>query len=241
MTQALNLIQPLLHSDLPWLVATLATYLVSVRIFKASGRKALLNPLLLSMVILIALLELTHTPYTTYRQGAELINFLLGPATVALAVPLFEYRHLLLKMWMPLAGGLIVGSLVTIGSVVALGHLADLPLPVILSLAPKAVTTPMALGIAQSAGGDVPLVVVFTMSTGICGAVFGLMLLRALRVRDHAICGFTMGLGASGVAAARCFEESEEMGAFAGLAVGLNGVFTALAVPLLIHWHIWGL
>lgn len=241
MMPVLEQIQPLLHSDLPWLSATLAAYLLSVRIFQWSGRKALLNPLLLSMILLIALLELTHTPYTTYRQGSELINFLLGPATVALAVPLFEYRHLLMKMWMPLAGGLVVGSLVTIGSVVAFAHLAGLPQPVVLALAPKAVTTPMALGIAQSAGGNVPLVVVFTMTTGICGAVFGLLLLRLLRVRDHAICGFTMGLGASGVAAARCFEESEEMGAFAGLAVGLNGVFTALAVPVLMHWHIWGL
>lgn len=234
-------LQPLLHGQLIWLVATLAAYAISFKLFQWSNHHSLLNPLLLSMLLLMGLLSLTNTPYSEYRSGSELINFLLGPATVALAVPLYEYRALLVEMWLPLVCALVVGSLVTIGSVALLGQAMGFSLHTLLALAPKAVTTPMALGIVKSAGGNVPLVVVFTMVTGITGAIFGLTLLRAVRIKDPVISGFTMGLGASGLGAARCFEENEEMGAFAGLAVGLNGVFTALVVPVLMHFQLFGL
>ena len=239
--QTLSLIQPVLHGQLLWLVATLAAYAISVKLFQLSNHHSLLNPLLISILLLIGLLAITHTPYSEYRDGSELINFLLGPATVALAVPLYEYRQLLVEMWLPLVCALVVGSLVTIGSVSLLGHWLGFSLNTLLSLAPKAVTTPIALGIVQSAGGNVPLMVVFTMVTGIIGAIFGLTYLRAIRIKDPVISGFTMGLGASGIGTARCFEENEEMGAFAGLAVGLNGVFTALVVPVLIHFHLFAL
>ena len=235
------LIAPLLHTQLLWLAATLAAYVLAVRLFNACGRQPLLNPLLISTLALMGVLWVTATPYANYRHGAAFIDFLLGPATVALAVPLFEYRSLLRRMWLPLLGALGAGSLTTIGTVVLVGRALGLSHQTLLSLAPKAVTTPIALGIAKSVGGSASLVVVFTMITGISGAILGLTLMRWLRIRSHAVAGFALGLGASGIGTARGFEESEEMGAFGGLAVGLNGVFTAIALPLLVHWHVIGL
>ncbi len=236
-----DLLHTMLQSNLIWLVATLGCYAGAVKLFQISGHQALLNPLPVSMLLLTGLLTITHTRYETYRESSQLIDFLLGPATVALAVPLFEYRRLLARMWLPLLTALAVGSLVTVASGTMLGHLMGLNRATLLSLAPKAVTTPIAMGIAQAAGGNVPLVVAFTMLTGILGAIFGLTLLRALRIKDPVIAGFTMGMGASGLGAARCFEENEEMGAFAGLAVGLNGIFTAAVIPALAHFHLFGL
>lgn len=230
-----------LQTQLLWLAATLGVYFLALRVFNASRHFPLLNPLLASMLALMGLLWFSGTSYATYRHGTAFIDFLLGPATVALAVPLYEYRRLLRQMWAPLLGALVVGSLATIGSVVAVGRIMGLSRETLLSLAPKAVTTPIALGIVQSIGGSASLVVVFTMITGITGAILGLTLLRWLRVRDHAVAGFALGLGASGIGTARGFEESEEMGAFGGLAVGLNGVFTAVVLPLLVHWHVLGL
>lgn len=235
------LLSPLLQGDLLWLVLTIGVYFAAVRLFQAVGRHPLLNPLLVSVLLIMAVLWLSHTPYAVYRQGTAFIDFLLGPATVALAVPLYEYRHLLRRMWQPLLAALVVGSLTGISTVVAGGELLGLSHRTVLSLAPKAVTTPIALGIVHSVGGSAALVVVFTIATGITGAIIGLTLLRWLRVRNHAVAGFAMGLGASGIGTARAYEESEEMGAFGGLAVGLNGVFTAVVLPLLIHWHVLGL
>lgn len=240
-SDASALLNPLLHGDLLWLVLTTGVYFAAMRLFQGARRHPLLNPLLVSLLLIMAVLWVSGTPYAVYRQGTAFIDFLLGPATVALAVPLYEYRHLLRQMWLPLLAALVVGSLTGIGAVVVGGELLGFSQATLLSLAPKAVTTPIALGIVHVVGGSASLAVVFTMVTGISGAILGLSLLRWLRIRNHAVAGFAMGLGASGIGTARAYEESEEMGAFGGLAVGLNGVFTAIALPLLIHWHVLGL
>lgn len=232
------MIEQLLHAPGFWLAATLGIYLGATRVFLASHRFALFNPVLLTVTLLAALLWLTGTSYSQYRGGVHLVGFLLGPATVALAVPLYQSRRLLRRTWLPLAGGLVAGSLVTVVSVVAIGHWFGLSRPVLLALAPKAVTTPIALGITAKLGGATSLVAVFTVVTGIAGATTGLALLRLMRVGDEETAGFAMGLAGSGIGTARAFEESERMGAFGGLAVGLNGLFTAVALPLLVHWHL---
>ncbi|HYW03297.1 MAG TPA: LrgB family protein [Gammaproteobacteria bacterium] len=232
------MIEQLLHAPAFWLAATLGIYLGATRLFLASRRFALLNPVLLTVTLLAILLWLTGTPYARYESGAHLVGFLLGPATVALAIPLYQSRDLLRRTWLPLAGGLVAGSLVTVLSVVAIGHWLGLSRPVLLALAPKAVTTPIALGITAKLGGATSLVAVFTVVTGVTGATIGLAMLRLIRVHDDETAGFAMGLSGSGIGTARAFEESERMGAFGGLAVGLNGLFTAVVLPLLMHWHL---
>jgi putative effector of murein hydrolase len=161
------------------------------------------------------------------------VHFLLGPATVALAIPLFTQLARLKSMLLPLLGALLVGSLTACASAVAIGWALGASVESIRSLAPKSVTTPIAMAVAEKIGGLPSLTAVLVVTTGIVGAVAARYLLNALRIKDHAIRGFSVGVAAHGIGTARAFQVSEEAGAFAALAMCLNGITTALLLPLL--------
>lgn len=217
-----------------WLALTVGVYWLSDRAYRLSGSFALLNPVLVSISILVLLLGVTHTPYNTYFEGAQFIHFLLGPATVALAVPLVRQVGELKKLWLPICVALVVGSLTAIGSAFAIGWCLGLNHETLLSLLPKSVTTPIAMGVSSEVGGLASLTAVLVICTGIIGAVIGLPLLRLLRLRNPVAAGFAMGLSAHGIGTARALEHSERAGAYSGLALGLNGALTAMLVPLLV-------
>ena len=200
---------------------------------KAGGHPAA-NPVLISVGILVVLLQVTDTPYQRYFDGAQFVHFLLGPATVALAVPLHGQLKRLVAMGGPLLVALVVGSLVAGLSAYCIGALLGASAPTLASLAPKSVTTPIAMGIAERLGGLASLTAVFVILTGIFGAVFADGLLRRLGVKDEASIGFALGLASHGIGTARAFQLSEQTGAFAALAMGLNGLLTALTLPWLL-------
>jgi len=189
---------------------------------------------LLSVLLLVPLLQLTGTPYKTYFEGAQFVHFLLGPATVALAIPLYGQIRRLHAMVMPLAIALLVGSATAIVSALVIGKLLGASTVTLISLAPKSVTTPIAMGIAEKLGGLPSLAALMVLTTGIIGAVGGSGLYRLLGIRDQAVKGFAMGIAAHGIGTARAFQENEQMGAFSALAMGLNGLLTALLLPLLL-------
>ncbi|WP_374264767.1 LrgB family protein [Zoogloea sp.] len=221
--------QPLL-----WLTLTLAVYLLAILLHRKAGGHPAVNPVLLSVAMLVTLLALTGTPYQRYFDGAQFVHFLLGPTTVALAVPLHGQLRRLVEMSGPLLIALVVGSLVAGVSAYAIGALLGASTPTVVSLAPKSVTTPIAMGIAERLGGLASLTAVFVILTGIFGAIFADGLLKRLGVRDEASIGFALGLASHGIGTARAFQLSEQTGAFAALAMGLNGLFTALALPWLL-------
>lgn len=227
-------------SPLLFLTATLVAYQAAYWVYKRANFHPLLNPVALAVAALVALLKLTGTPYRTYFDGAQFVHFLLGPATVALAIPLYAQLDKLKAAWLPLLGALAVGSAVAIGSAVGIAWLLGADPATLVSLAPKSVTTPIAMGISEKLGGLPSLTAVLVVSTGILGAVMAKYVLDALRIKDHGVRGFAVGLAAHGIGTARAFQVSEEAGAFAGLAMGLNGLATALLFPFaawLVGWH----
>ena len=220
-------------TPLLWLTATLAAYEAGAWIFGRFGRRPLLNPVLIAVAVLIAVLAATGTPYETYFDGAQFVHFLLGPATVALAVPLFENRAHVRAALLPMLAALMAGSLTAIASAVAIARLLGARGETIASMAPKSVTTPIAMAISEQIGGLPSLTAAFVIATGICGAVIATPLLNLLRLRDYRARGFAAGLAAHGLGTARAFQVDEMAGTFAGIALALNGLATSLLVPAL--------
>ena len=220
-------------SPLLWLTLTLVAYLAAFVLYRRSGFNPLVNPVAIAICLLLAVLLGTGTSYATYFDGAQFVHFLLGPATVALAVPLYEQWGRLKTHWVALAVALLVGVLVASGSAVLIGHALGASARTLASLAPKSVTTPVAMGISEKLGGLPSLTAVCVVLTGIVGSALARSVLDALRIRDAAVRGFALGVSAHGQGVARAFLVSEEMGAFAGLAMGLAALASALLLPWL--------
>jgi predicted murein hydrolase (TIGR00659 family) len=225
-------------SPLLGLTITLLAYQGAYWIYQRANFNPLLNPVLLAIIALVTALHFTGTPYTTYFDGAQFVHFLLGPATVALAVPLYSQFDRLRALALPLAGALIAGSLTAIASVLGIAWVLGASESTLLSLAPKSVTAPIAMGIAEKIGGIPSLTAVLVIMTGVSGAMMAKYVLDALRIRDHGVRGFAVGLAAHGIGTARAFQVSEQAGAFAGLGMGLNGATTAILMPLMLA--LWG-
>ncbi len=225
----------LARTPLLWLALTLAAYLLAVELARRSGNYPLCNPVLIATLVLIGLLTLSGTSYAAYFAGAQFIHFLLGPATVALAVPLAQSLARLRRLALPLLLALLVGSLVAIGSTGLLGQMLGLDALTLRSMLPRSVTTPIAMGVAEQIGGEPSLTAALVILTGMIGAVIANDLLRLLRIEAPAVRGFAMGLAAHGIGTARALQLHAEAGAFAGLAMSLNGVLTAIILPLLVR------
>jgi len=216
------------------LTLTLLAYAVAHRLFLACGSHPLANPVAVAIALIGSLLWLTGMPYTTYFEGAQFVHFLLGPATVAMAVALHAQWPLLRRLWWPLLAGLAVGALAAALSAVLLGWALGASPQSLASLAPKSVTTPVAMGIAESLGGLPSLTAVLVVSTGIWGAVTARGLFHWLGWHDPVVRGFALGVAAHGIGTARAFQVDPTMGAFAGLAMGLAALFNAIALPPLM-------
>ena len=223
------------EEPLVWLTLTVGAYALAHRLFVLSREFALLNPVLVAIVLIVTALALTDTDYAVYFDGAQFVHFLLGPATVLLAVPLYAQWQRLRRQWLGLSLALVVGSVTAISSALGIGLLLGLEADTLRSLLPKSATTPIAMGVAQQIGGEPSLTAVFVILTGITGAIAGVPLLRLLGERDADVKGFALGVVAHGIATARAFQHSERAGAYAGLGMGLNAALTALLVPL-IAW-----
>jgi predicted murein hydrolase (TIGR00659 family) len=198
----------------------------------ATKRNPLANPVLHSIWVLGLVLSFTATPYQTYFSGAQFVHFLLGPATVALAVPLYENRKVVFSAVLPMILALVVGSITAIGSVILLGNALSLPRPILLSLTPKSVTAGVAMGISEALGADPSLTAVAVILTGIMGAIIVTPLMNSLRVTDFRARGFAAGLASHGIGTARAFEVDSVAGVFAGIAMSFNALLTSMLAPL---------
>lgn len=222
---------PLLHLSL-----TLAAYVIGDRVYRRFGLNPLLNPVLIAIVILVCLLVATGTSYERYFEGAQFVHFLLGPATVALAIPLYNQFERVKRSAGPLLAAVVVGSLSASLSAIGIAALLGAGPAIVASIAPKSVTTPIAMGIAEQLGGLPSLTAVLVILTGVVGAMLGPPLLTLLRIRDWRARGLAIGVAAHGIGTARAMQVNEVAGAFSGLAMGLNALATAILLPLLWSW-----
>ncbi|RVU21525.1 LrgB family protein [Methylobacterium oryzihabitans] len=222
------------RSPLLWLTVTLLAYVIADRVSAATGRHPLANPVLHAIWMIGLVLWATGTAYPVYFEGAQFVHFLLGPATVALAIPLYEHRVTVMRVLVPMLVALLVGSTVALGTAMATARLFGVPEGILVSLAPKSVTASVAMGISGALGGDPALTAVLVILTGIIGAILVTPLLNLLGIRDWRARGFAAGLAAHGIGTARAFQVSEVAGTFAGIAMGLNALLTAILVPVAI-------
>ena len=218
------------------LTATLMVYALAQAVYMRARQAPWANPVLWTVVVLAAGLLATGVPYPSYFSGAQFIHFLLGPAVVALAWPLWLRREELRRRWRQLLIAALAGGIAATGSTLLLGWAFGLPQEVTLSLAPKSVTAPVAMGIAEQIGGIPALAAVFAVITGLVGALCGKYLFDALRIptnRDGwAARGFALGTASHGIGAARAMQINADAGAYAGLALGLQVVLASLLIPL---------
>jgi predicted murein hydrolase (TIGR00659 family) len=198
------------------------------------GRHPLLNPVVHSLWLIGLFLYVTGTPYQVYFGGAQFVHFLLGPATVAMAVPLYENRRRVARALLPMLAALVAGSITAIVSVVLLAEAAGLPRDVVLALAPKSVTAGVAMGISETLGADPALTAVAVVLTGIMGAIVVTPMMNRIGITDYRARGFAAGLASHGIGTARAFQVDEIAGVFAGIAMSLNALVTSLLVPLAV-------
>jgi len=215
-----------------WLTVTLAIFVVGTWVNGKLNGHPLAHPVLLAMLALIALLLVTGTSYDTYFEGAQFIHYLLGPATVALAIPLYDNLQQIRRLLAPLLLACLLGVTVAVSTAVGLAWLAGARDQTLLSIAPKSVTTPIAMGIAEQVGGLPSLAAGIVLVTGAVGAVAAGPLFRLARIKDERAQGFALGIAAHGFGTAHALTISLRAGAFAGLGLGMAGLLTAFLLPL---------
>ncbi len=221
-------------SPLLGLTLTLCAYLVAFWVYTRCRYSPLANPVAITIALITLTLNVTGMNYHDYFSGAQFIHFLLGPATVALAIPMARQLPRVRRSFAPLLAGLFAGSVTAIFSAVTIIVLMGGSYQLAISMGPKSATTPIAMGISEKLGGLPALTAVLVISTGIVGAVLARFIFNWMRIESHLIRGFALGVTSHGIGTARAFQVSPEMGAFSGLGMGLNGVLTAFVAPWLI-------
>lgn len=218
---------PLLH-----LTMTLVAFQAGSWVYNRFNRNPLLNPVMLAVVMVVAVLLATGTSYADYFAGAQFVHFLLGPATVALAIPLYRQFDKVRRSALAIVSSILAGSLAAIGSALAIGAVFGASRDTLVSLAPKSVTAPVAMGISEQLGGLPSLTAVLVILTGIIGAMLGPWVMNLIGVKDWAARGLAMGTASHGIGTARALQVNEVAGAFSGLAMGLNALATAILLPV---------
>lgn len=221
-------------TPLTWLTITLIAYLLSYTIHQASRTHPLTNTVLLSIIMLIVVLQLSDTSYEDYFDGAQFIHFLLGPVTVALALPLFKQIKQVQRLFIPIIGAIVVGISIGTVSVFFIAHWLGADMLTQLSLSPRSVTAPVAMGISEKIGGIPSLTAVLAIVTGIIGGVIGIPFMIALGIKNRTIQGIALGNSSHGIGTARAFSLNQTMGTYSGLAMALAALLNALLLPWMI-------
>ncbi|KIH81586.1 LrgB family protein [Pseudomonas batumici] len=222
-----------IHHPLFGIGITLGAYQLVLAGFEKT-RWIFLQPVLASMALVVGILLLCDLSYAEYRRSTEILGILLGPATVALAVPLYLNLRRIRQLFWPIFTTLVVGGVLATGLGVLLGWLFGADHMILMTMAPKSVTSPIAMLVAEQIGGVAALAAVFVLITGVIGAIAGPWLLTRLGVQSPEARGMALGMTAHAVGTSVALQESEECGAFAALAMSLMGVATAVLLPLAV-------
>ena len=218
-------------SPLLALILTLAAYQVGVLIYERTQLNPLANPVLIAVTLIALSITALDMPYATYFEGAQFVHFLLGTATVSLAVPIYQALPSLRGRVLPLVAALIGGGVTSIVSAVAIARLLGADESIVGAMVVKSITAPIGMGVAERIGASPTLTAVFAVTTGILGAALARFVLDALRCREWWQRGFAIGIASHGIGTSRAFSVNPEAGTYAGLAMGLHGVLGAVAIP----------
>jgi putative effector of murein hydrolase len=213
------------------LILTLTAYQIGVMIYERTRLNPLANPVLIAVTLIAATITALDMPYATYFEGAQFVHFLLGTATVSLAVPIYKGLASLRGRLVPLMAALVGGGATSIVTAVVIARLLGADETVVGGMYAKSLTAPIAMGVAERIGASPTLTAVFTVTTGILGAALGRFVLDAVRCREWWQRGYAIGVAAHGIGTSRAFSVNAEAGAYAGLAMGLHGVIGAVAIP----------
>lgn len=217
------------------IVLTVGVYWMSRKIFLKT-QNAVLNPVLLSTTVIILILQYTGITFEQYKPGKEIMTFLLGPATVALAVPLYRNRQILRQSLLPILVGIICGAIATLTTAVVLAKWSGLDSVIVASIAPKSITAPIAIEIALITGGDPAIAVAFVVFTGTLGSIIGAGILSLCNITNPVARGLAMGVTAHGQGTAIILQEGPLQGAMAGVAMALAAIFISFLAPVYIPW-----
>ena len=215
-------------TPLVWIIVTISAYKIGILVYEKSGKNALLQPIVVAYMIMLPILLVAKIPYQQYFESVSIIHFILGPATVALALPLYKNLKLIRSYFMPIVATLVLGSAFTILSALGILWLFDASSATMLSMTTKSVTAPITIITAQDIGAVPSLAMGFVVITGLLGALFGNVIFKLLRIKHDAAKGFALGLISHAIGIARSVEISEKAAAFAALAMGLIGVVIAV-------------
>ncbi|MCA1796699.1 MAG: LrgB family protein [Geobacteraceae bacterium] len=227
------MLSPLVQTPLFGITLTLVTYELASCVYRR-WPLALLNPVIVTAACIILFLSLLDIPYAQYAAGGDILLFLLGPAVVALGLPLYQRRAEIISRLLPTLCAVSAGAVASIVSATGILLLFGSDTGLILSMAPKSVTTPIAIGISEKIGGIVPLTAAIVVVTGCFGGMVGPTFCRLLGIRDPFAMGLAMGTAAHGLGTGRMLEIDRFGGAMAGLSIGLNGVITAAIIPIFV-------
>ena len=217
------------------LFITLAAYQIGLWIYHHFKNNPLANPVAIAILLVCCVIQAIDMPYSSYFEGAQFIHFLLGSATVSLAIPIYRGLHSLKGRSFPLLASLVTGGLVSIISGVGIAKLLGARSDIAGAMYPKSVTAPIAMGIAERIGVSPTLTAIFAVATGILGAILAPFVLNTLGMKAWWQRGFAIGIGAHGIGTSRAFSIHPEAGTYASLAMGMNGVISAIAIPILYH------
>lgn len=218
-----------------YLTVTILAYQIGVYVYDRSHKLPYLNPVPIAVAIIIFLLIVMDAGYYEYFYGAQFVHFLLGPATVALAVPIYKNFHTIRSLFFPSLISILTGSLVGLASIYVLVDLFDISQNILVSVAPKSVTTPVAMSISENLGGLPSLTAACVVLTGVLTASIGPVVLNILKVRDWRARGLSLGTAGHGIATARALDINEQAATFSGFAFGLNALISATLLPFLLQ------
>ena len=217
-----------------WLTLTIGSYLIADFIYRKSNLFPLLNPVAISVLLVSLILIFFNIQYERYFEGAKFIHFLLGPATVALAVPIYKKWDLIVSNSKAIFISLLIGSVFAILVTYLLSLYFELPKELILSLLPRSVTAPIAMGISEIIGGIPSLTAIITLITGVIGASLGIFVFDLMKLKNMDARGFSLGLASHGIGTARAMSKNKNAGVFAAVSMGLSGLVTSILVPLFL-------
>jgi len=229
------LIQYISSTPLTWLILTIGSFKLGIIIYEKFNKHTLLQPIIISYVVIMSALFITGISYEEYFKSVEIIHFFLGPATVALALPLYNNLKYIKSLFIPIMITLVIAGVLSILIAVGLLWILDAKLPTILSMTTKSITAPIAIITSEQIGAIPSLAVGFVIITGIIGALLGTAIFKFIKIKHDTSKGFALGLISHGIGTARAVEISEKAAAFSALAMGLCGIFTAVFLPLIIQ------
>jgi len=228
------MLNELLHMPLFWAMLTIAAFTVGQYVYRLLGNTAFLPPILTGIILVSVVLEVTGISFDTYMEGGQYLHLMLGPVVVMLAVPLYQFIHVMKKEWLRISLAITLGSGTTVAVAVAMAHFWIGNDPITITMSTKSVTTPVAVTVSEQLGGVGALASAFVIITGVFGALMIPPLLKSVKLDDPKAMGLTLGVCAHAIGTSRAIELGNQQAAYSAMAMTLTATLHAVLLPLVM-------